>query len=254
MNENEYVSAIIMSKNMERTGRVPGWAMALGMVSMVPQVAGVRNLTTLALEFWLHRRMRELGVKCVSRELVTVPLRGIDLYCHRFVHGERSFSCCELSQGLGSASAAALANSIMEREVREGCLNCGFGTKLEEDQVCEICRGSVLRSFIVKQGYPRFGDSGWPVLKEILGPKDSSMLAAIGAFAHVFNTNKDVKEGAQHLFDEPDELHDMIEADRWTDSDFTWASMVIDFDFQGEGDEDEDDDDLDEDDDEDEIS
>jgi hypothetical protein len=171
-----------------RDGPFPVEVKTVMLAHFLPSFGMKNSLFHLVHQCLVGRCFVEKGILSPLRELVEVEgIRGAHFHKHHFRCGDSSFSTMQM--GFNPADAVGhLSGAILEKDVVDGCIKCGFGNDVEADQHCETClagpgrKGGGLRTMLREKGHPSFGRDGWPVFREMAGAAMSSLLEDMATF------------------------------------------------------------------------
>lgn len=155
---------------------------------------GMKNtLFHLVNQCLVGRCFIEKGICSPLREMVEVEgVRGTQFHRHHFRAGDLSFTTIQMGMN-PDTPVGHLAGAILEKDVVDGCIKCGFGSEVEADQHCETCLAGPgrkgLRTMLREKGFPSFGRDGWPVFKEMIGAGMASLLQDMSEFYQKINSD-----------------------------------------------------------------
>lgn len=175
------------------SGPFPDEVKTLMLARPVPNFGRRKTLFHLVVEALVARAMIEGGIVSPLREMVKVEgIRGVHFHRHHYLNESGKRFVCLGSGPDPDSAVGQLSHSVLERNVVDGCLKCGYGSLVEPEQHCEVCyagskRG--VRTLLRQQGFASFGSEGWPVLKEMVGEKMTALLEDMSNFYFKINSD-----------------------------------------------------------------
>lgn len=182
-----------LAQKAYQTGPFPLEVKTVMLAHAIPTFGMKNTLFHLVAQCLVGRCFVEKSITSPLRELVEVDgIRGTQFHRHHFRAGDLSFTTVQM--GLNPESAVGhLAGAILEKDVVDGCVKCGFGSEVEEGQHCDTCLTGEgrkgLRTMLREKGVPAFGKEGWPVLKQMIGAGMTVLLEDMSEFFQKINSD-----------------------------------------------------------------